>query len=309
MEIEFSFDPNQKPIFKAGQAFEDANKHRPTFLGNSGIGIYHWPGNAEGKYLYEVQVTDVSGMSEGVRSILHKNRFLRLNYGANWDQRGVWAMLDPLPAVEDLILAIEKSKFNARDDAPFNAAIENGGADSICAFVAGLPVSYFKDVKLGAGAQTFPKPAIAVTSPVPEGANLTPALPIGGVEDPRDMYWGNRADYVTGTGAEVYQHFNHLDSSAWNTLKICFLSARYLGENKCRNAYLKTQVNAAESYGGGFDGAIKSGTRTSRRRQGVNPESDIYVGDQGDKRIRLLGHWGSTVKFRNVTIRSVGSVE
>jgi hypothetical protein len=306
LEVEFSFDPAQIPIFPA--AGLDQNKHRPTFLGNSGIAIYNWiRPNGEGVgYLYEVQVTDVSGMTGGVRNILNKNRFLRLDYGADWTQRGVWASLG---ANEATLLTNEKTHLDPRQYVAFKNAIQNGGADSLCAFVAGLPVSYFKDIHLTGGGEEFPRPGIAVSSAIPLGANKPNPLPISGVEDPLDMYWEHRADYVSSDGGG-YRHFNKLDSGEWNTLRVCFLPARYNADGeKCLNAYLHTQVNAGESYAGGFQGEIKSGTRTSRHTNTQDPEPQVTKGQNGDKKIRLLGHWGSTVKYRNVTIRSVGSIE
>lgn len=310
LEIEFRFDSNQLPVFPATNLAR--HKHRPTFLGNSGVGIYSWTGNPRGKYLYEVQITDVSGMMNGSRTILQKNRFLRLDYGPNWTQRGVWAPLSDPTIPEATILANEMMHYDPDKYAPFKSTIDDGGADSICAFVAGLPVSYFKDVYLSGGGEEFPKPGIAVTSqipqrPAPPDPNPNP-LPISGVEDPRDMYWGNRGDYVPNNGG-AYTHFNHLDSGAWNTLRICFRPARYkTNGEKCANAYLHTQVNATEAYGGGFDGEIKSGTRASRHTNAQDPEPDVYKNGNGDMKIRLLGHWGSLVQYRNVTIRSEGSI-
>jgi hypothetical protein len=312
LDIEFTFDPSQIPIFPATGL--SVHKHRPTFLGNSGVGIYNWIRPSDGAsigYLYEVQVTDVSGMTGGVRNILNKNRFLRLDYGANWTQRGEWApLVDPDGTVtENTILNTEMTHLHPRSYELFATTVEAGGADSLCAFVAGLPVSYFKDVYLTGGGEEFPKPGTAVSSAYPLGANQPNPLPISGVEDPRDMCWGHRADYVP-TDAGGYRHFNKLDSGAWNTLRVCFLPARYRANgDKCLNAYLHTAVNASESFGGGFQGEIKSGTRTSRHTNTQDPEPAVVSGQNGDLKIRLLGHWGSTVKFRNVAIRSMGSVE
>lgn len=125
------------------------------------------------------------------------------------------------------------------------------------------------------------------------------------------MYWKHRADYVHGDTVG-YKHFNKLDSGAWNTLRVCFLPARYdANGKKCKNAYLHTEVNRDESFGGGFTGEIKSGTRSSRHWIDGNgehdPEPAVYNHGDGDMRIRLLGHWGSKVQFRNIVIRSVGS--
>ena len=87
-----------------------------------------------------------------------------------------------------------------------------------------------------------------------------------------------------------------------------FLLARYdTAGQKCNNAYLRTEVNKNFSYGGGFNNEIKSGTRTSRHTSTQDPEPAVYNNGDGDMKIRLLGHWGSTVKYRNVTIQSVGS--
>lgn len=58
---------------------------------------------------------------------------------------------------------------------------------------------------------------------------------------------------------------------------------------------------------GGFDNEIKSGTRASRHTSAQDPEPAVYKNGDGDMKIRMLGHRGSTVKYRNVTIRSVGS--
>lgn len=186
----------------------------------------------------------------------------------------------------------------------------------MCAIVAGLPVSYFKDVYYAMGAQVFPKPLTAVSSATPLGANSDPLLPISGDEDPLKMYYNHRADYVSGNHTtDVFQHFNHLDSGAWNTLKMCFLPARYNdGNQKVKNAYLHTMVNGDQSYGGGFTGEIKSGTRASRHNGAQDPEPDVYGANlehkkHGDMKIRLLGHWGSLVEYRNIKIRSVGSQE
>ena len=300
MEVEFSFDPTQLPIFPKNKTA--ANKHRPTFLGNSGVGIYHWTGNEKGKYLYEVQITDIAGMSGGKRNIPNENRFVRLDYGPQWTQRGVTAKIAPS------ILNIEKSHLDPRQSAAFKTAIDNGGADCICAVVAGIPVSYFEDVYMTGGTEEFPKKQIAVSSVLPLGPNNENPLPIAGIENPLDMYWGHRGDYVA-SDANGYKHFNKLNSGLWNTLKICFLPARYdVNKKKCKNAYIRTEVNKGESFGGGFDGEIKSGTRASRHTQTSNPEPAVYNDGNGDMKIRLLGHWGSTVKYRNIKIRSVGSV-
>lgn len=83
--MEFKFDKDQLPIFAAGDDALEENKHRPTFLGNSGVGIYHWTGNTRGKYLYEVQVTDTAGMCGGNRDIPHENRFMRIDYDPSAD--------------------------------------------------------------------------------------------------------------------------------------------------------------------------------------------------------------------------------
>jgi hypothetical protein len=304
LEIEFKFDPNQKPVFPKGR--EADNKHRPTFLGNSGVGIYHWPGNPDGKYLYEVQVTDTAGMCGGKRQIPHENRFMRLNYGAAWDQKGV------LEAVAPALLADEQEHLDPAKLAAFNAEIADGGADCLCAIVAGLPVSIFQDVHLTCGDEEFPRPGIAVSSPIPLGANkdtsTTPLLPIGGVEDPRDMYWGHRADYLKRNGKGQYEHFNHLASDAWNKLWVCFLPARYAAGEKLLNAYLHTKINGVTV----FDGEIKSGSRSSRHTDSQDPEPAVYGEppvEGSDKKIRLLGHWGSKVFFQKVVIKSIDSEE
>lgn len=320
LEVEFSFNPAQKPIFprKLNNLRMKEFRHRPTFLGNSGVGIYHWTGNPNGKYLYEVQVTDTAGMMGGRRDILHENRFVRLNYGANWDQKGDLANIPPA------VLATEKTYFDPKKYEDFvewmnDPSNEGGGlggsADCICAIVAGLPVSYFKDVHYPASGAPgpkgeFPRPDVAVSSEIPIGPNNTDPLPISGGEDPLDMYYEHRDDYVAGNHAtDAFTHFNHTDDSLWNTLWMCFLPARY-DENgkKTRNAFLHTKVNEGKSYGGGFKGEIKSGTRASRHNKDQDPEPAVYNGN-GDMKIRLLGHWGSTVNYRNIKIRSVGSKE
>ncbi len=313
LELEYRFDPEQLPIFPLNRVAE--NKHRPTFLGNSGVGIYGWDGNARSKYLYEVQVTDNSGMTGGARNFasVAKNRFVRLDYGSDWTQRGTWALLGSNQAQEGILLADEKTFFNPTLSPGFTAAINTGGADCICAIVAGYPVSYFQDVFLTDPIKgNFPKPETAVSSAIPLGANESPLRLIGGTEEPLNMYWGHRADNLAPM-MEPYVHHNHLDRSAWNSLRICFLPARYKANgDKCLNAYLHTSVNPIESYAGGFQGELKSGTRSSRHTGGdraQDPEPDVYLHGHGDLKIRLLGHWGSKVKYRNITIRSVGSVE
>ena len=96
LEVEFKFDPCQIPIFPSAADAVTKHGHRPTFLGNSGVGIYRWKGNMNSKYLYEVQVTDTAGMSNGKRNIKHENRFVRLDYdpdgnayGAEWFKRDI----------------------------------------------------------------------------------------------------------------------------------------------------------------------------------------------------------------------------
>ena len=164
---------------------------------------------------------------------------------------------------------------------------------------------FFDDVELSGQGETFPQATIAISSPVPDGPDQEPLLPIGGVENPLDMYWGHRGDYVKKDAAGNFIHFNKLASDEWNTLRICFLPARYdRSGDKCQNAFLHTTVNKDTM----FEGEIKSGSRASRRNEDQNPEPAVYSG-LGDKRIRLLGHWGSKVFFRNVIIKSVGSEE
>jgi len=66
-----------------------------------------------------------------------------------------------------------------------------------------------------------------------------------------------------------------------------------------------------------FKGEIKSGSRGANRKAGRDPELDVYVNGEvlvgkeklpTDFKIRLLGHWGSTVHFRKVKIKAVGSI-
>ena len=80
--------------------------------------------------------------------------------------------------------------------------------------------------------------------------------------------------------------------------------ARYDAEGtKCLNAYLHTKVNGSTV----FQGDIKSGTRSSRHTNTQDPEPEVYEEGDGDKKIRLLGHWGSKVYYKDIEIRSVGS--
>jgi len=245
----------------------------------------------------------------------HINRFVRLDYGDDLDQRGV--LKEDIP---DHVLDAERQLFcDPRRYAEFRRYVKigerlpngefNGGADNLCAVIAGLPVSYFRDVVCNGGPSNFfPQPEIAISSPV---GNQGDAKPIGGVEEPESMPYSRRSDYVSHVGPmshDRFFHYNHLDSGAWNSLEVIFLPARYDDEDeKCRNAYLETKVNGAIV----FKGEVKSGTRSSRRylRNGsaVDPEKDVYVEEKGDMKIRLLGHWGSKVYYRNIKIRSVGS--
>lgn len=144
------------------------------------------------------------------------------------------------------------------------------------------------------------------------------ALPIGGTEEPERMFWQHRADYVPRALGLNYTHYNKPGSGEWNKLWICFLPAEWPEGTKTQNVYLKSKVNEdEEAYGGViFDGELKTGTRSARRivntevpARSQDPERDVYVDEapESDKRIRILGHWGSTVQFRNVKIRSLGS--
>ena len=208
-----------------------------------------------------------------------------------------------------------------------------------------MPVSYFKDVlrstkNTTAGASTeteiFPRRNVAITSPVPlnENAGKEPqkfsdpgkcALPISGTEDPRNMFFMHRADFVPQNGG--YVHYNKLDTvtsesgfeTEWNQMQVRFLPARYVGGVKCSNAYLQTVVNNDNTV---FIGELKSGTRSANRRQAeqggrdengdpvivfeddIDPEKAVYVNGTGDMALRILGHWGTPVRFKNPKILS-----
>ena len=78
-------------------------------------------------------------------------------------------------------------------------------------------------------------------------------------------------------------------------------------------AYLQTIVNSKVV----FMGELKSGTPNATRRhaeQGgrdeegnriivfekdTDPEKDVYVEKTGDMALRILGHWGTPVRFKN----------
>jgi hypothetical protein len=133
-------------------------------------------------------------------------------------------------------------------------------------------------------------------------------LPISGDEDPLNMYWGHRADYLKDKKNEngQYVHFNlpnKPDEEVWNTLWLCFLPPRYSDGAKVLNAYLHSKVNEQLV----FEGQLKSGTRASRKTSTQDPETRVYKFGEGDLKIRILGHWGSLVKFKDIKIRSVGS--
>jgi hypothetical protein len=322
-EVQFRFDAAQRPVFpgkegytpQPGDKFTDrylpANIHRPTFLGNSGVGIYRWAKNADSKYLYEVQVTDNAAMTDGKTFFEHENRFIRADFGADLSLRGKLMHIDPaILAADQLMNNPSLSETDGGSGLP--EILVNGGADSLCAVVAGNPVSYFYDVTEppgvvpAPGTDTFPQPGVAVSSPKPLGPNNENPLPISGEENPLDMCYKHRADFVPRVGPltdDKFFHRNHLQSDQWNDLYVCFLPARYLKKKKCANAYLTTRVNGIIV----FDGEIKSGTRTSRRRQGEDPEPDVYLNKNGDFLLRLLGHWGTKVYYRLPIIRSVGS--
>jgi len=304
LNVEFKFHPNQKPVFPATN--QHRHIHRPTFLGNSGIGIYHWPAqDHHGKYLYEVQVTDTAAITGNAANkvIPNINRFVRLDYGADLSQRGV-LMRDIPQRVLDAEELLNDPRLNDEFRGYVDPGRGNGGADNLCAIVAGLPVSYFRDVTEGAAgtADYFPKTDVAISSPVGRQGD---GKAIGGTEEPHMMPFSHRADYNPKNGTN-FVHFNHADSAAWNKLKVSFLPARYDEEgDKCKNAFLETKVNDKVV----FSGEIKSGTRRANRKLGQDPEEDVYVDNLGDMKIRLLGHWGSKVYYQNIKIRSVGSKE
>jgi hypothetical protein len=328
LEIKFRFDSTQAPLFPDGQL--DKHKHRPTFLGNSGIGVYGWNDGAKVIQLYEIQIADNYAMSEEeTQRFLPKSQqtgYLRMNFqneeGEVINQRHT--------EVNDLtdeefadLLSTEMNQLEhyphpdlpePPDDGLRNYLLgpsqDRGWADCLCAVVSGLPVSYFKDVYLEGGGETeypegqlFPRPSFARWSEVGAQKDMNP---IGGTEDPLRMTHEHRADYVKKDGDGKYRHFNHTDSDAWNTLWMCFRPARFdETRKKDENASFLTKVNGHEV----FDDEVKTGTRSARRTDSQNPEHDLYVKGNTDKKIRILGHWGSKVMFKDVKIWSVGSVE
>lgn len=94
-----------------------------------------------------------------------------------------------------------------------------------------------------------------------------------------------------------------MDSDAWNTLWMCFVPPTYDGADKLTNAFLHTKINGNDV----FNGVLKTGTRSARRTSNQDPERDLYVNGNNDKKLRILGHWGSKVQFKNIVIRSVRS--
>ena len=53
-----------------------------------------------------------------------------------------------------------------------------------------------------------------------------------------------------------------------------------------------------------FTGEVKSGSRPARKNNTQNPEPDVYATEPGtDMKLRLLGHWGSKVYYRNPQIK------
>jgi hypothetical protein len=118
------------------------------------------------------------------------------------------------------------------------------------------------------------------------------------------MFHGHRADFIPKDDGK-FRHFNHTDSNAWNDLWLCFLPAQFDPDTtaKTKNAYLHVKVNGSEV----FKGEIKTGTRSARRTATQDPEKDLYIVGNNDKKIRILGHWGSRVMFKDVAIKSVGS--
>lgn len=333
LDVEFWFDPNQGPIFPSAvdpdpERTADRvvqNKHRPTFLGNSGISIFHWPPNRNGKYLYEVQVTNNAAMCSGNQVFPRQHDFVRLNFGEDFDQEP-----EHLP-VAQRALDEEKTFLDPARSELLRAALLEGGADNLCAVVSGMPISYFED-KIhtedntenidGRGGSVFPKATFARSSEVPINENFEHidnlddigdsdpgkcSLPISGSENPREMFFARRADYVPKEN-ELPVHYNNIDeyrltfdrAQEWNKLRVYFFPARFENGQKQSNAYLRTMVNGTLV----FQGELKTGTRTSRRTAENNPERDVYVENDGDKCLRILGHWGSTVYFRNVSIRS-----
>jgi len=76
---------------------------------------------------------------------------------------------------------------------------------------------------------------------------------------------------------------------------------------KKRNAFITSMVNGTMM----FSGELETGTRSWTNQSGTNPERDAYAsgkptdGYKGKKHrqdLQLMGHWGSTVKFRNPVI-------
>ena len=84
---------NKYQFFRMRRTESTRTNTDPTFLGNSGVGIYHWPDNDRGKYLYEVQVTDIAAMCGGKNVIPHENGFMRIGYGPCGES--VWTSVDP----------------------------------------------------------------------------------------------------------------------------------------------------------------------------------------------------------------------
>ena len=77
---------------------------------------------------------------------------------------------------------------------------------------------------------------------------------------------------------------------------------------KKRNAYITSHVNGTQM----FSGALETGTRIWTNKEGESPEREAYTlgkatrtYDQSGRHVedlQLMGHWGSTVKFRNPVI-------
>lgn len=192
------------------------------------------------------------------------------------------------------------------------------------AMVCGMPLSYFEDVirnkdnsgdlpNLAADPGNFPDGATAVSSPVPENSGQSPpskcTLPIGGTEDPLQMSYYHRADYLPNAGGK-FVHYNKYENEIhkqsykdvpkddWNRLEVEFLPARYEGNTKCSNAYIKTRVNGKPL----FQGEIKSGSRPARHNVNQDPEPAGNA-DPNGKVLRLLAHWGSKVYYHNAVIK------